>query len=529
MQVIDEPVAAKPAKAKAAPEVQAAAAAPAKEPLFPPLPDDEQPLVLSAEQQKRADLYQRYLSETESARTARNEAIERFRSEWNEKLAQSFPAWETQRTDLVNKYREQGKPDVLISGLVAPVLAREYEDYFASKHAAALKLSSTLPRYEPFDEWLEREAKKDPAQAPLIRSLIDEQSRDPLTQSDGLEGYLRRPAPSTVLTDLRAVEDNGLVNYKRGLSTVVRDMGARLDVVKLDPVEVEAALKIGAQKFDVRKGLVLTGDTKFKVMAAEIAGRLGYPIQNLEPDVVAAWNAGRSQGKELGVYHKPSIAPSISGEDRAPDVQIGDVPLAIAAKAETLALVKAGKLPGVEAAGDDAILMPVDRLVAANTMIKGISAIVYREIQKADLSKDDGGLDPSPLIRRELIDLKLLTEDGKLTVAGKDVVLAYDHEVISAKRTLELFVNKPGAAPEQQAAKAVAAVAASVKKAGEEVKHQAEAEVKDEKAKKPELEQAKAEEAEKAPELDGTPKREPVPEFAPRQQRGRGRGMDMGR
>jgi hypothetical protein len=83
------------------------------------------------------------------------------------------------------------------------------------------------------------------------------------------------------------------MEYTRGLTVAVRDVGDRLDVRKTDDRDVEAALKIAAKKFDVDKGLLLTGDTAFKVRAAEISGKLGYPLQNTEPEVLRAWMRGK--------------------------------------------------------------------------------------------------------------------------------------------------------------------------------------------------------------------------------------------
>jgi hypothetical protein len=73
----------------------------------------------------------------------------------------------------------------------------------------------------------------------------------------------------------------------------LRDVGDRLDVRKTDDRDIEAALKIAAKKFDIDKGLLLTGDNAFKVRAAEIRGRLGYPLQNTEPEVLRAWMKGK--------------------------------------------------------------------------------------------------------------------------------------------------------------------------------------------------------------------------------------------
>ena len=103
-------------------------------------------------------------------------------------------------------------------------------------------------------------------------------------------------------------EKDGLipVHYERDHKRVITDRGDRLDVHETNDQEIEAALRIAAQKFDLETGLDLTGGEEFRTRAAEIAGRLGYKIQN--PDLQAAWQVGHAKSAEV------SSAADITGQ-----------------------------------------------------------------------------------------------------------------------------------------------------------------------------------------------------------------------
>ncbi len=101
------------------------------------------------------------------------------------------------------------------------------------------------------------------------------------------------------LTATLGAEKDGLVpvHYERDHKRVITDRGDRLDVHDPSDQEIEAALRIAAQKFDLETGLDLTGNEEFRTRAAEIAGRLDYKVQN--PDLQAAWQAGRAKATEI--------------------------------------------------------------------------------------------------------------------------------------------------------------------------------------------------------------------------------------
>ncbi|EQD53876.1 DNA primase, partial [mine drainage metagenome] len=139
-------------------------------------------------------------------------------------------------------------------------------------------------------------------------NLTDERRRvakrlhDEAQPAVGLTGERTGDMSPAVLEGLAATfgaEKDGLVpvHYERDHKRVITDRGDRLDVHETSDQEIEAALRIAAQKFDLEAGLDLTGGEEFRNRAAEIAGRLGYKVQN--PDLQTAWQAGRAKATEI--------------------------------------------------------------------------------------------------------------------------------------------------------------------------------------------------------------------------------------
>ncbi|QKE39933.1 MAG: hypothetical protein HO274_00235 [Ferrovum myxofaciens] len=74
--------------------------------------------------------------------------------------------------------------------------------------------------------------------------------------------------------------DGKAVHYARNGERVMSDRGAQVDLINTADHEIEAALRLAEQKFDMTKGLLLKGSPEFLVKAAEIAGRMGLKIHN---------------------------------------------------------------------------------------------------------------------------------------------------------------------------------------------------------------------------------------------------------
>ena len=387
---------------------------------------------LTGEQQKRIALLEAFEAKTAPERDSRNAGIDQHEQEYREKWLQLQSSMEATRGELHARLKGLNASEQSISASVAIELAKLTEGYYAQKDKAARELDGTLAKPESWLDFL-KEAKLEQPDDPIFDSLIEEAEKAP---DSGLEGISQQIAPNIVLADLQAREGkDGVMEYTRGLTVAVRDVGDRLDVRKTDDRDVEAALKIAAKKFDIDKGLLLTGDTAFKVRAAEIGGKLGYPLQNTEPEVLRAWMRGKqvSQGLERGRI--PSVDAGITG-DPATNLTIAPVgKTLLRADQRTMDALTKNPVAGIDLLGKDKISMPDERMLAANASIKDLGYQAIQQIARADLEQQNGGVEPGSvdLLREKGI----LDTDGKLTQLGTDVVMVRDDRVIREREALE--------------------------------------------------------------------------------------------
>ncbi|MDD3935963.1 LPD7 domain-containing protein [Rhodoferax sp.] len=339
---------------------------------------------------------------------------------------------EATRGELHARLKGLNASEQSIAASVAIELAKLSEGYYAEKDKAARELDGTLAKPQSWLDFL-KGSKLEQPDDPTFDSLIEEAGKAP--DSD-LEGFTKQTAPNIVLADLQAREGkDGVMEYTRGLTVAVRDVGDRLDVRKTDDRDIEAALKIAAKKFDVDKGLLLTGDTAFKIRAAEISGKLGYPLQNTEPEVLRAWMRGKQVSQGLERARIPSIDAGITG-DPANNPTVAPVGTTILrADLRTIEVLKNHPVAGIDLVGNDKISMPDERMLAANASIKDLGYPAIQKIARVDLEKQDGAVDPGSVAL--LFEKGLLDTDGRLTQLGNDVVMVRDDRVIRERDALE--------------------------------------------------------------------------------------------
>ena len=387
---------------------------------------------LTDEQQKRIALLEVFEAKTAPEREIRNAGIDQHEQEYREKWLQLQSSMEATRGELHARLKGLNASEQSISASVAIELAKLTEGYYAEKDKAARELDGTLTRPQSWLDFL-KESKLEQPNDPIIDSLIEEAQKAP---DSGLDGFTKQTAPNMVLADLHAREGkDGVMEYTRGLTVAVRDVGDRLDVRKTDDRGIEAALKIAAKKFDVDKGLLLTGDTAFKVRAAEIGGKLGYPLQNTEPEVLRAWMRGKQVSQGLERARIPSVDAGITG-DPATNLTMAPVgKTLLRADQRTMDALTKNPVAGIELLGKDKISMPNERMLAANASINDLGYQAIQQIARADLEQHNGGVDPGSvdLLREKGI----LDADGKLTQLGTDVVMVRDDRVISEREALE--------------------------------------------------------------------------------------------
>lgn len=405
---------AQPAPKTASPEVPPVTAAP---------PDKPGTIALTVEQQKRLDLLNEYEDRTREPRDARNAAIDEHDNEWRERWQALQGEIEQARTVRGEQLLKDGTPVEHHQGILAKETADLMERFETGKAAAAQKLDEHLPKLEKWVDFLKDHAKTYPDDQ-TITSLLEEAEKSP---DAGMEGLGGMPVKAITLSDLvHSIDKDGALNYKRGLSTVIRDTGPRLDVKRMDNRDIEAALKISAQKFDMTKGLMLTGDAAFKARAAEIAGKLGLPLQNSEPEVLMAWKRGHEQNPELKQMRAPSVERGITGDLAVPR-PLMELQSAVQLRADPHTIVHADPL-GVVANGEGFVAMSSERLLAANATIRETPVETLRHLTHADLSKNDGALSADAIIA--LSKAGLINPAGDLTQVARDAVIVRDDRVI---------------------------------------------------------------------------------------------------
>jgi phage/plasmid primase-like uncharacterized protein len=179
-------------------------------------------------------------------------------------------------------------------------IAKQVEHLQKTQVAERKTLASSLPPVLSLREFLEPHAERD---AVAARMLEQEKLRDPAQEA--IRGQRAAAVEPEVLDGLTYDIEDGppkSVHYARDGERVMSDRGERVDLYQVDDREIEAALRLAEQKFDMGKGLLLTGSREFQERAAELAGRMGLKVQN--PELQKTWQLGRlqaMQGDELGM------------------------------------------------------------------------------------------------------------------------------------------------------------------------------------------------------------------------------------
>ena len=384
---------------------------------------------LTGEQQKRIDLLNEYEERTREPREAHNTAIDAHDGEWRERWLNLQGEIEQARATRGEQLLKDGTPAEHHQSILAKETADLIERFDAEKAAAAHSLDEKQVKLEKWVDFLKDKAKTYPDDQTLS-SLVEEAEKSPDAGFEGLGGL---PVKAVTLADLvHSVDKDGTLNYRRGLSTVIRDTGSRLDVKRLDNRDIEAALKISAQKFDMTRGLMLTGDAAFKVRAAEIAGRLGLSLQNSEPEVLMAWKRGHEQNPELKRASTPSVERGITGDLAVPR-PLMELQGAVQLRADPHTIAHADQL-GVVPNGDGIVTMSSERLLAANATIRELPVETLRHLTHADLSKAEGALTAEA--KAALTKAGLIDPAGNLTQTARDAVIACDDRRIIRRESL---------------------------------------------------------------------------------------------
>ncbi len=387
-------------------------------------------IALTGEQQKRVDLLNEYEDRTQEPREMRNAEIDGHDAAWRERWLGLQGEIEQARATRGEQLLKDGTPAEHHAAILAKETADLIERFDIEKDVAAHNLDEGLPKPEKWVDFLKEKASQNPGDVTLS-SLIEEAEKSP---DAGLEGFGGVPIKAVTLSDLvHSIDKDGVLNYKRGLSTVIRDTGSRLDVKRLDNRDIEAALKISAQKFDMSKGLMLTGDAAFKVRAAEIAGKLGLPLQNSEPEVLMAWKRGHDKNPEMSRAVTPSVERGITGDLAVPK-PLMELNGAVQLRADQRTIEHAEEL-SVVPNGDGVINLPSERLLVANAIIRETPIDALRHLAHADISKPDGGLgeEAKAVLEKE----GLIDANGNLKQGAKDAIIVRDDKVLVKRESID--------------------------------------------------------------------------------------------
>ena len=393
---------------------------------------------MTPEQAKREALADEYEQEIAPVRDARSAAIEDHEKVFAEKWGGLQNDIVKVRGEVVEKLSKDGVPEPQHGRVVAMETAKLIEQYEAEKHTAALKLDKELPAPK---KWVDFLTEKSASGDPTVLDLLEEAKRAPEAAIEGISDGKPR---GIYLADLRFKADKDVVKYLRGKDEIIMDRGHRLDVKRLDDRDISAALQIAAQKFDMDKGLLLSGDHAFRVRSAELAGRLGYKVQNMSPEMQKAWDRGQATVAVLKQPARPTLDNNISGDVKKPDniVLKVDQRIDIQKLLESNNGLKAG--PSV-----NSLLMGPEQYMGAMDAWRNSDMKTLDALSHADINRPDGGLNINEIATEapEMVDGEALSE------LAKELVLVRDAKILESRelsKTPEIYKTSQDRAAENE-------------------------------------------------------------------------------
>lgn len=238
-------------------------------------------------------LLREYREHAASARDACAKARGDLAGQQREDRLAFFETLEQLRADKMREFAGHGEEQR--RSLIAMEVAKAVERIQQEQALARKDLEGQLPAVPTLVSFLSERAARDPE----AQRLLDEERRRE-GEASVVMGRRRAGLDAAVLEGLTHEIEDGpkgtAVHFLRDGARVLSDHGDRLELHRADDREIEAALRLAEQKYDVDAGLVLTGGREFRERAAEIAGRLGLKVR--DADLQGAWEAGRRAAVE---------------------------------------------------------------------------------------------------------------------------------------------------------------------------------------------------------------------------------------
>ena len=322
--------------------------------------EEAQKVAPVAEQESPEErLLRQYREATAPQREARARALRELDGKHREEQAALFDALAQLRSekerDLAPMAEEHRK------SLIALEVAKRVEALHKTQAGSRKDLAAQLPPVPSLRNFLEERAGSDPVAARMLEEEVRREG-----QAESIRGRRTGEHEPVTLEGLTWELDTSdpnrkAVHYARDGERVMSDRGERLDVYKVEDRDIEAALRLAEQKYDMETGLVLTGSRGFQGRAAEIAGRIGIKVRNEE--LQAAWRAGRQQAMQEEVQGEDPPAPAGIESGRIPARDLDQASQEHFLAEGVLARMQPAAWSALEKAGQRQALSPDEREV----------------------------------------------------------------------------------------------------------------------------------------------------------------------
>lgn len=313
----------------------------------------------AAEETPEERLLRQYREATAPQREARARALRELDARHREEQAALFDALAQLRSEKERELAPMAEEHR--KSLIALEVAKRVEALHKTQAGSRKDLAAQLPPVASLRNFLEERAGSDPVAARMLEEEVRREG-----QAESIRGRRTGEHEPVTLEGLTWEVDTSdpqgkAVHYLRDGERVMSDRGERLDLYKVEDREIEAALRLAEQKYDMETGLVLTGSREFQSRAAEIAGRIGIKVRNEE--LQAAWRAGRQQAMQEEVQGEEPPAPAGIESGRNPARELDQASQEHFLAEGVLARMEPAAWSALEKAGRRQALSPDEREV----------------------------------------------------------------------------------------------------------------------------------------------------------------------
>jgi len=257
----------------------------------------------------RRRLAERFTLEQAQGRAERTRQWQTLRERHEGERRALFEAHREQRSSVRAAARAQRTNGRIALSLWAFWAAAQREAMQRRHRAERRTLAQQLPRSEVWRRWLERQALAGNEAAKAALRGIRYRAQRNRQREDAIEGEEATEQLAFTVASLRAEVDAArlVVIYRRADGAeAFRDTGPRIVMRDTSDASLEAALRVGAQKYAGR--VRLTGSEHFRQRAARMATQLRVGVENLELQPIV-----REERQRLAErWGEPRLGPTFS-------------------------------------------------------------------------------------------------------------------------------------------------------------------------------------------------------------------------